>query len=103
MDAAVFYEISDTVDLQLNIENLLDTSYFSDAHNNFNISPGCPVERPDIPERAVPGQPSAELILPPVLSEGAAAGRFITTDTTKVTKGTTGPEPGRGRWRPGRI
>lgn len=43
VDAAVFYEISDTVDLQLNIENLFDTSYFSDAHNNFNISPGAPL------------------------------------------------------------
>lgn len=43
VDAAVFYEVSDTVDLQLNIENLFDTSYFSDAHNNFNISPGAPL------------------------------------------------------------
>ena len=43
VDAAIFYEVSDTVDLQLNIENLFDTSYFSDAHNNFNISPGAPL------------------------------------------------------------
>ncbi|MDQ3124208.1 MAG: TonB-dependent siderophore receptor [Pseudomonadota bacterium] len=43
VDAAVFYEINDTVDLQLNIENLFDTTYFSDAHNNFNISPGAPL------------------------------------------------------------
>ena len=43
VDAAVFYEISDRVQLQLNIENLFDTTYFSDAHNNFNISPGAPL------------------------------------------------------------
>jgi catecholate siderophore receptor len=43
VDAAVFYRVSDTVLLQLNIENLLDTMYFSDAHNNFNISTGAPL------------------------------------------------------------
>ena len=43
VDAAVFYRVSDTVQLQLNIENLFDTAYFSDAHNNFNISTGAPL------------------------------------------------------------
>ncbi|HRJ63055.1 TonB-dependent receptor [Brevundimonas sp. UBA2416] len=43
VDAAVYYRVSDTVQLQLNIENLLDTTYFSDAHNNFNISTGAPL------------------------------------------------------------
>ena len=43
LDAAVFFRVSDTVQLQLNIENLLDTAYFSDAHNNFNISTGAPL------------------------------------------------------------
>jgi catecholate siderophore receptor len=43
VDAAVFYDISDTVRAQLNIENLFDTAYFADAHNNFNISPGAPL------------------------------------------------------------
>ena len=43
VDAAVFYRVSDTVRMQLNIENLLDDSYFSDAHNNFNISTGAPL------------------------------------------------------------
>ena len=42
VDAAVYYRVSDTVQLQLNIENLFDTTYFSDAHNNFNISTGAP-------------------------------------------------------------
>lgn len=43
VDAAVFYRVSDTVRMQLNIENLLDESYVSDAHNNFNISTGAPL------------------------------------------------------------
>ena len=43
VDLAAFYEISDTVQVQLNVENLFDTTYFSDAHNNFNISPGAPL------------------------------------------------------------
>lgn len=43
VDAAVFYEVSDTVQLQLNVENLFDTTYFPDAHNNANISTGAPL------------------------------------------------------------
>ena len=43
VDAAVFYEVNDTVQLQLNIENLFDTTYFPDAHNNANISTGAPL------------------------------------------------------------
>ena len=43
VDAAVFFKVNEVVDLQLNVENLFDTSYFSDAHNNFNISPGAPL------------------------------------------------------------
>ncbi|MBL0923719.1 MAG: TonB-dependent siderophore receptor [Sphingomonadaceae bacterium] len=43
VDAALFYDVSEAVQLQLNIENLLDTSYFSDAHNNNNISTGAPI------------------------------------------------------------
>jgi len=43
IDAAVFYELSPSVQLQLNVENLFDTTYFSDAHNNFNISTGAPL------------------------------------------------------------
>ena len=31
------------MELQLNIENLLDTTYFPDAHNNNNISTGAPL------------------------------------------------------------
>jgi catecholate siderophore receptor len=42
-DAALYYAVSDAVQLQVNVENLFDTEYFSDAHNNFNISPGAPI------------------------------------------------------------
>ena len=43
MDAALFFNASDNVQLQLNVENLLDEDYFSDAHNNNNITPGAPI------------------------------------------------------------
>lgn len=43
VDVAAFYTLSDTVRMQLNVENLFDTIYFSDAHNNVNISPGAPL------------------------------------------------------------
>jgi catecholate siderophore receptor len=42
VDAAVFYELTPTVDLQLNVENLLDEDYWADAHNNNNLTPGAP-------------------------------------------------------------
>ena len=43
IDAAFFYDVSDTVQLQMNVENLFDASYYSDAHNNNNISTGAPI------------------------------------------------------------
>ena len=43
IDAALFYDLSDKFKLQLNVENLFDTKYFSDAHNNNNISTGAPI------------------------------------------------------------
>jgi catecholate siderophore receptor len=43
VDAALYYDLSDAVQLQLNVENLFDTTYFSDAHNNNNISTGAPI------------------------------------------------------------
>ena len=43
VDAAVFYRVSPAVQMQLNIENLFDDSWVSDAHNNFNISTGAPL------------------------------------------------------------
>ncbi len=43
VDAALFYTVSEQVKVQLNVENLFDTTYFSDAHNNNNISTGAPI------------------------------------------------------------
>ena len=43
VDAALYYDISEAVQLQLNVENLFDTEYFSDAQNNNNISTGAPM------------------------------------------------------------
>jgi len=43
IDAAVYYRISDSSRLQLNLENLLDEEYFPDAHSNDNISTGKPL------------------------------------------------------------
>jgi catecholate siderophore receptor len=43
VDAALFYDISENVQLQANVENLFDTDYFADAHNNNNITPGAPI------------------------------------------------------------
>jgi catecholate siderophore receptor len=43
VDAALFYDVSDKVQLQANVENLFDTDYFADAHNNNNITPGAPI------------------------------------------------------------
>jgi catecholate siderophore receptor len=42
LDGAVYYDLSDRVQFQVNVENLLDETYFADAHNNFNITPGAP-------------------------------------------------------------
>jgi catecholate siderophore receptor len=43
VDAALFFDVSERFELQLNVENLLDQTYFSDAHNNNNITPGTPL------------------------------------------------------------
>lgn len=43
VDAALFYDMSENVQLQANVENLFDTDYFADAHNNNNITPGAPI------------------------------------------------------------
>lgn len=43
VDAAVFYKVTDALQLQLNVENLFDQTYFADAHNNNNITPGAPI------------------------------------------------------------
>jgi catecholate siderophore receptor len=42
IDAVAFYSINDSLRLQLNVENLLDESYYASAHSNNNIMPGSP-------------------------------------------------------------
>jgi len=41
-DAALFFALNDTVDLQLNVENLSGERYWFTAHNDNNITPGSP-------------------------------------------------------------
>ena len=41
-DAAVFYSITERTRFQVNMENLFDRKYFTNADNNNNISPGSP-------------------------------------------------------------
>ena len=43
LDAAVFYKLTDRIEAQLNVENLTDTRYFPNAHNDNNISTGAPI------------------------------------------------------------
>jgi catecholate siderophore receptor len=42
VDAAVYYDLSEKLTAQLNIENLLDKRYYVFAHSNDNITPGSP-------------------------------------------------------------
>ena len=41
-DAAVFYSLTEWWRLQANLENPLDKTYYLNADNNTNISPGSP-------------------------------------------------------------
>ncbi len=43
IDAAAFYDVSEDLRLQINIENLTDTEYFPNAHTNNNITVGAPL------------------------------------------------------------
>lgn len=43
VDAAFYYDLSGALQLQLNVENLFNSNYYSDAHNNNNISTGAPM------------------------------------------------------------
>ena len=42
LDGALFYKLSDDIDLQVNVENLTGERYFVFAHSNTNITPGAP-------------------------------------------------------------
>ena len=43
IDAGLFYDVSDRIAVQLNVENLTDTRYFPSAHTDNNISVGEPL------------------------------------------------------------
>lgn len=42
VDAALFFAVTDTVEAQLNVENVFDEEYWATAHNDNNITPGSP-------------------------------------------------------------
>jgi catecholate siderophore receptor len=41
-DAAAFFDLSERLALQVNVENLFDSNYYSSAHGDNNIQPGDP-------------------------------------------------------------
>lgn len=43
VDATAYYNVSDDLRLQVNVENLFDTEYFPNAHTDNNISVGAPL------------------------------------------------------------
>jgi catecholate siderophore receptor len=43
IDAAAYYDVSDKLSLQLNVENLTDADYFPSAHTDYNIATGKPI------------------------------------------------------------
>jgi len=43
VDAALYYDVSEKVQVQLNVENLFDETYYPSVHNNDNISTGEPL------------------------------------------------------------
>jgi len=42
VDAALFYNVTESVQAQINVENILDEEYWGTAHNDNNITPGSP-------------------------------------------------------------
>ena len=43
VDAGLYYNVNDSVSVQVNIENLFDADYYPDSHNNNNITTGEPL------------------------------------------------------------
>lgn len=43
VDAALYYDVSDRLRMQVNVENLLDSNFFPAAHNDNNISTAEPI------------------------------------------------------------
>ncbi|HET9428431.1 MAG TPA: TonB-dependent siderophore receptor [Allosphingosinicella sp.] len=42
VDAALFFELAEGIEAQVNVENLFGEDYFATAHNDNNIAPGAP-------------------------------------------------------------
>ena len=42
VDAAIFYDVTDRIAVQVNVENLFDETYYPSAHGDNNIQPGRP-------------------------------------------------------------
>lgn len=42
VDAAAFFKLTPQIEAQINVENLLNSDYFSSAYNDNNIMPGAP-------------------------------------------------------------
>ena len=42
VDGALFYEIAEGIEAQVNVENIFGADYFPTAHNDNNIAPGAP-------------------------------------------------------------
>jgi catecholate siderophore receptor len=42
VDAGIFYALSQSIEAQVNFENLLGADYFATAHSDNNIAPGAP-------------------------------------------------------------
>ena len=42
IDAALFVKLTDKINAQINVENIGNVTYFPNAHNDNNISPGAP-------------------------------------------------------------
>ena len=43
VDAAAYYDVSETLRVQLNVENLADTLYFPNAHSTHQVTVGAPL------------------------------------------------------------
>lgn len=43
IDAAIFFRLAEGIEAQVNVQNLLDETYFPTAHNDNNISTGAPI------------------------------------------------------------
>jgi catecholate siderophore receptor len=42
VDGALYFNLTENLDAQLNVENIFDEKYYASAHNDNNISPGSP-------------------------------------------------------------